>query len=142
MPEFRVSVVIDGDTFEVANGWKWNGQSGSRVRPTGYDAPEINTIAGQQWPAQYIAHHAGNRSQVAVFGRKQIIQLLIGTLARNRPGAETFQIAAQQDSLSFDAIDAKQEIQNRSDQRQEPNEADPKCRRARVAFVQERMSRA
>ena len=48
MTQFTVSVVIDGDTFEVANGWKWNGQSGSRVRPTGYDAPEIDTIAGQQ----------------------------------------------------------------------------------------------
>lgn len=48
MAQFRVSAVIDGDTFEVANGWKWNGQTGSRVRPTGYDAPESNTVAGQQ----------------------------------------------------------------------------------------------
>lgn len=48
MAEFRVSAVIDGDTFEVANGWTWNGQKGSRVRPAGYDAPEINTTAGQQ----------------------------------------------------------------------------------------------
>ncbi|HEC17120.1 MAG TPA: hypothetical protein ENI99_11205 [Sedimenticola sp.] len=48
MTQFTVSVVIDGDTFEVANGWKWNGQTGSRVRPTGYDAPEIDTVAGQQ----------------------------------------------------------------------------------------------
>ena len=48
MTQFTVSAVIDGDTFEVANGWKWNGQTGSRVRPTGYDAPEMNTIAGQQ----------------------------------------------------------------------------------------------
>lgn len=48
-PDLGISVVvIDGDTFEVENGWKWNGQSGSRVRPTGYDAPEINTNAGQQ----------------------------------------------------------------------------------------------
>lgn len=47
MAEFKVSAVIDGDTFEVANGWKWNGQTGSRVRPTGYNAPELNTYAGQ-----------------------------------------------------------------------------------------------
>ncbi len=48
MAQFRVSAIIDGDTFEVANGWKWNGQTGDRVRPTGYDAPEMNTTAGRQ----------------------------------------------------------------------------------------------
>jgi len=48
MAQFTVSTVIDGDTFEVASGWKWDGQTGSRVRPTGYDAPEIHTVAGQQ----------------------------------------------------------------------------------------------
>ena len=48
MTQFNVSAVIDGDTFEVTNGWEWNGKTGSRVRPTGYDAPEINTAAGKQ----------------------------------------------------------------------------------------------
>jgi endonuclease YncB( thermonuclease family) len=48
MAQFTVSTVIDGDTFEVASGWKWNGQTGSRVRPTGYDAPEMHTVAGHQ----------------------------------------------------------------------------------------------
>ena len=48
MTQFMVAAVIDGDTFEVANNWQWNGQTGSRVRPTGYDAPEMNTAAGQQ----------------------------------------------------------------------------------------------
>jgi len=48
MAQFTVSTVIDGDTFEVASGWKWNGQTGSRVRPTGYDAPELHTVAGHQ----------------------------------------------------------------------------------------------
>lgn len=46
MAQFRVSKIIDGDTFEVAEGWKWNGKSGSRVRPTGYNAPELHTAAG------------------------------------------------------------------------------------------------
>ena len=46
MPHFTVSIVLDGDTFEVVGGWRWNGQAGTRVRPTGYDAPEIHTIAG------------------------------------------------------------------------------------------------
>jgi len=37
--------VVDGETFDVP-GWKWNGNQGTRVRPTGYDAPELGTIAG------------------------------------------------------------------------------------------------
>ena len=48
MAEFKVNNIIDGDTFDVYPQWRWNGQSGSRVRPTGYDAPEINTISGQK----------------------------------------------------------------------------------------------
>jgi len=47
MPIFTVTSVIDGDTFEVSPQWKWNGQPGSRVRPTGYDAPEIHVAGGQ-----------------------------------------------------------------------------------------------
>ncbi|NLW66827.1 MAG: thermonuclease family protein [Bacteriovoracaceae bacterium] len=48
MSEFTVVSVIDGDTFEVLPQWRWNGSSGSRVRPTGYDAPEMGTSGGQQ----------------------------------------------------------------------------------------------
>ena len=44
MSEFKVSEVIDGDTFKVANGWKWNNNTGDTVRPTGYDTPEKNEI--------------------------------------------------------------------------------------------------
>jgi len=47
MPAFKVTSVIDGDTFEVSPQWKWNGQTGSRVRPTGYDAPELDAYGGQ-----------------------------------------------------------------------------------------------
>lgn len=47
MSEFKVTNVIDGDTFEV-NRWKWNGQNGERVRPTGYKASELGTVQGQQ----------------------------------------------------------------------------------------------
>jgi endonuclease YncB( thermonuclease family) len=32
--------VVDGDTFEVDPHWSFRGQSGSHVRPAGYDAPE------------------------------------------------------------------------------------------------------
>jgi endonuclease YncB( thermonuclease family) len=46
MAEFKVSTIIDGDTFDVNPTWVWNGYEGSRIRPTGYDAPEMNTLAG------------------------------------------------------------------------------------------------
>jgi endonuclease YncB( thermonuclease family) len=47
MPEFRVISIIDGDTFDVSPQWQWNGDSRSRVRPTGYDAPEVGMLGGQ-----------------------------------------------------------------------------------------------
>lgn len=47
MAQFKVSSVIDGDTFEVSGGWKWKGQTGTRVRPTGFNAPEIRSYGGQ-----------------------------------------------------------------------------------------------
>ncbi len=47
MPAFNVTSIIDGDTFEVSPQWKWNGTTGTRVRPTGYNAPELHTFGGQ-----------------------------------------------------------------------------------------------
>jgi len=47
MPVFTVTSIIDGDTFEVTPQWKWNGQIGTRVRPAGYDAPELHAYGGQ-----------------------------------------------------------------------------------------------
>lgn len=46
MATFTVSQIIDGDTFIVLNGWQWNDNAGDRVRPTGYDAPELPSLAG------------------------------------------------------------------------------------------------
>ncbi len=37
---FKVTEVIDGDTFKVTPNWEWKGQSGDTVRPNGYDTPE------------------------------------------------------------------------------------------------------
>ena len=37
---FKVTEVIDGDTFDVSPGWKWKKSEGKRVRPTGYNTPE------------------------------------------------------------------------------------------------------
>lgn len=47
MHSFQVTHIIDGDTFDVSPGWTWSGQSGTRVRPTGYDAAEIDSRGGQ-----------------------------------------------------------------------------------------------
>jgi len=47
MTEFNVISIIDGDTFDVSSGWRWNGNSGTRVRPTGYNAPELHAYGGQ-----------------------------------------------------------------------------------------------
>jgi endonuclease YncB( thermonuclease family) len=47
MSEFTVINIIDGDTFDVSPQWQWHGESGMRVRPTGYDAPELHTNGGQ-----------------------------------------------------------------------------------------------
>jgi len=47
MPAFTVTSIIDGDTFEVTPQWKWSGTAGTRVRPTGYDAPELHAFGGQ-----------------------------------------------------------------------------------------------
>jgi len=43
MAYFTVTQIIDGDTFDVSPNWKWNGKTGSRVRPAGYDTPEVGT---------------------------------------------------------------------------------------------------
>jgi len=40
MADFTVTEVVDGDTFKVKNGWKWNEKKGDTVRPTGYNTPE------------------------------------------------------------------------------------------------------
>jgi len=40
MATFKVTEVIDGDTFKVSPNWKWDERTGDTVRPAGYDAPE------------------------------------------------------------------------------------------------------
>lgn len=46
MHTFQVTRIIDGDTFEVNPNWTWRGESGNRVRPTGYDAAELDSRGG------------------------------------------------------------------------------------------------
>ena len=47
MAKFKVTNIVDGDTFDVAPGWTWQSQSGSRVRIAGYDAPELSAVGGE-----------------------------------------------------------------------------------------------
>lgn len=47
MSTFKVTTIIDGDTFDVSPQWQWNGQTGTRVRPAGYNAPELHEPGGQ-----------------------------------------------------------------------------------------------
>lgn len=44
---FHGLLIIDGDTFKVSPQWKWNGQTSTRVRPEGYDAPDLHAFGGQ-----------------------------------------------------------------------------------------------
>ena len=44
---FRVTSVIDGDTFDVQPGWRTDGRSGHRVRIASFDAPELHARGGQ-----------------------------------------------------------------------------------------------
>ncbi|HNR14446.1 MAG TPA: thermonuclease family protein [Thermodesulfobacteriota bacterium] len=48
MSVFTVTAIIDGDTFDVNPQWNWKGQTGTRIRPTGYDAPELHAYGGQE----------------------------------------------------------------------------------------------
>lgn len=50
MAEFTVINIVDGDTFDVDPGWAFKEKTGKRVqrvRPVGYNAPEMDTEAGK-----------------------------------------------------------------------------------------------
>ncbi len=48
MATWKVTKIVDGDTFKVTPNWTWNEQSGDTVRPVGYDAPEVGTPGGRE----------------------------------------------------------------------------------------------
>lgn len=76
MATFTVSQIIDGDTFAVRNGWSWNGTTGDRVRPTGYNAPELGTAGGnaaKQRLAQLILNQQVELGNVATIDRGRLV---------------------------------------------------------------------
>jgi len=48
MADFTVSEIVDGDTFNVKDGWEWDEKKGDTVRPTGYDTPEKGETGYEQ----------------------------------------------------------------------------------------------
>ncbi len=48
MNSYRVTRVVDGDTFDVTPQWQFEGQTGSRVRPVNYDASELSDPGGHK----------------------------------------------------------------------------------------------
>ena len=45
-----VTHIVDGDTFRVSPGWKWNGFKGDTIRPTGYDTPSAESPGSVRHP--------------------------------------------------------------------------------------------
>jgi endonuclease YncB( thermonuclease family) len=76
MAKFTVSQIIDGDTFSVRGGWKWNGNTGERVRPIGYDAPELPSHSGnaaKQELERLILNKQVELSNVATIDRGRLV---------------------------------------------------------------------
>lgn len=76
MATFTVSQIIDGDTFAVTPRWKWNGEVGDRVRPTGYNSPELGTPGGataKQRLAQLILNQQVELGNVATIDRGRLV---------------------------------------------------------------------
>lgn len=48
MSAFRVTSIIYEDTLEASSDWKWNGETGTRVRPASYNALGLHTTKGQK----------------------------------------------------------------------------------------------
>jgi len=64
MPAFTVTKIIDGDTIEVSPQWKWSGQTGTRVCPTGYDAPRSPSLKGNRAKADLSALIEGGQVEL------------------------------------------------------------------------------
>ena len=48
MSAFRVTSIIYENTLEASSDWKWNGETGTRVRPVGYNTRGLHTTKGQK----------------------------------------------------------------------------------------------
>jgi endonuclease YncB( thermonuclease family) len=90
MASFTVTAVVDGDTFDVTPGWTWNGNSGSRVRPTGYDAPELDQPGGQAARRKLDALIRGKRVELGSAYRVDRGRLVCDVLLNGKKLADYF----------------------------------------------------
>ncbi len=91
MPLFKVINVVDGDTFDVSPQWKWKNYTGVRIRPTGYDAPEINTYLGQRAKNQLSGLILGKHVELGSAYRVDRGRLVCDVFYMGRNLAEYFQ---------------------------------------------------
>ena len=59
---FKVTNVVDGDTFDVSPNWNWDGKTGDRVRIANLYAPEVSERGG----------NAATQRLVNLIGRKDV----------------------------------------------------------------------
>ena len=90
MPAFTVTSIIDGDTFEVSPQWKWNGTTGTRVRPVGYDAPELQAYGGQAARNKLSGFIYGRQVELRTAYKVDRGRLVCEVSFRNRNLAEYF----------------------------------------------------
>jgi len=90
MSAFTVTAIIDGDTFDVIPQWRWNGQTGSRVRPAGYDAPELRTYGSQTAKDKLSRLILGNQVDLRTAHRVDRARLVCEVFLGNRNLADYF----------------------------------------------------
>ena len=90
MSAFTVTAIIDGDTFDVIPRWQWNGQTGSRVRPAGYDAPELHTYGSQGAKDKLSRLILGNQVDLRTAHRVDLERLVCEVYFRNKNLAAYF----------------------------------------------------
>ena len=90
MSAFTVTSIIDGDTFEVSPQWKWNGTTGMRVRPVGYDAPELLAYGGQAAKTKLSRLMNGEQVELRTAYKVDRGRLVCDVYFRNRNLADNF----------------------------------------------------
>ena len=90
MPTFTVTSIIDGDTFQVTPQWQWTGQTGTRVRPAGYNSPEIHAYGGQAAKDKLSRLIYGKQVELRTAYKIDRGRLVCDVFFRNRNLAEYF----------------------------------------------------
>jgi len=101
----------------------------------------LDPVARQQRPLDHALDHAGQHLEVPRLGRQMAVQLLRQTSRLGRQRAVAVQVRAQRRGPPPDAVDAKDEIEQRARQRHQPNAPEPPDSRARIALVENHVSR-